>query len=69
MPIVPSGAFTARLNPRQRARLVRLARMIDATQAQAMNEAVTHYLASLELREPIHRTVPSEEHTETTNAS
>jgi hypothetical protein len=66
---VPTGALTVRLNPRQRARLTRLTRMIDATQAQAVNEAITHYLASLELREPIHRTVPSEEQTETTNAS
>lgn len=66
---MPTGALTVRLNPRQRARLTRLTRMIDATQAQAVNEAITHYLASLELREPIHRTVPSEEQTETTNAS
>lgn len=49
-----------RFTPRQRARLQRLARMLDTSQAQAVHEAVIHLLATLEMRQPVHRTVPSE---------
>lgn len=58
---VPSGALTVRLNPRQRARLQRLTRMLDATQAQTVNEALVHLLATLEMGQPVHRFVPSEQ--------
>jgi predicted transcriptional regulator len=58
---VPSGALTVRLNPRQRARLQRLTNMLDATQAQTVNEALVHLLATLEMGQPVHRFVPSEQ--------
>ncbi len=58
---VPSGALTVRLNPRQRARLQRLTKMLDATQAQTVNEALVHLLATLEMGQPVHRFVPSEQ--------
>jgi hypothetical protein len=50
-----------RFTPRQRERLVRLARLLDTSQAQAVHEAVAHTLATLERREPLHRLVPSEQ--------
>jgi hypothetical protein len=50
-----------RFTPRQRARLQRLARMLDTSQAQAVHEAVIHLVATLELRQPVHRTIPSEQ--------
>jgi hypothetical protein len=58
---LPTGALVVRLNPRQRARLMKLARMLDATQTQVTNEAFIHLLATLELHEPVHRVVPSEQ--------
>jgi hypothetical protein len=58
---VPSGALTVRLNPRQRARLQRLTKMLDATQAQTVHEALVHLLATLEMGQPVHRFVPSEQ--------
>ncbi len=61
---MPSGALTVRMNPRQRARLERLVRMLDATQAQVVQEALVHLLATLELRQPVHRFVPSEQREE-----
>lgn len=49
-----------RFTPLQRARLDRLARMLDTSKAQAVQEAIAHTLATLERREPLHRLIPSE---------
>lgn len=50
-----------RFTPRQRERLRRAARMLDTSQAGAVHEAITHLVATLELRQPVHRTIPSED--------
>jgi hypothetical protein len=63
-PELPTGALTVKLTPRQRAHLTRLCRMLDATQADVVRDALVHLLASLELHEPVHRVVPSEVTTE-----
>lgn len=61
---LPADALTVRLTPRQRARLDKLKRMLDTTQSAVVNEALIHLLATLELRESVHRTVPSEQESE-----
>lgn len=57
---VPANTLTIRLSPTQRARLQRLVRMLDTTQTEVVNEALIHLLATIELREQVHRIVPSE---------
>lgn len=52
------------LNDRERARLERLADLRGAKVSRVIADAVTHTLASLELAEPIHVVVPSEERDE-----
>jgi hypothetical protein len=49
------------LNERERARLDRLAQIRGTKVNRAVNEAVIHILASIELNEAIHYTVPSEQ--------
>lgn len=58
---VPTGALTVRLTQRQRDRLQKLTRMLDATQTQVVQEALVHLLATLEMHESGHRYVPSEQ--------
>lgn len=57
---VASPTIGFRFTPRQRERLRRAARMLDVSQAQAVHEAITHLVATLELRQAVHRTIPSE---------
>jgi hypothetical protein len=49
------------LTDRERDRLERLAARRGAKYSRVLADAVTHMLASLELREPIHVEVPSEQ--------
>ena len=49
------------LSERERSRLERLATRRGTKLSRAISDAVTHMLASLELREPIHVEVPSEQ--------
>jgi hypothetical protein len=49
------------LSERERSRLERLATRRGAKYSRVLADAVTHMLASLELREPIHVEVPSEQ--------
>jgi hypothetical protein len=61
---VPSGALTVRLTARERARLEQLMARLDTTQSRAVNIAMIHLLATLELGERIHGQVPSEQKAE-----
>ena len=59
-PRVPGTTVGFRFTPSQRDRLARLARILDVSQTQAVQAAVVHMLATVELRERVHATVPSE---------
>lgn len=59
-PEMPKGQSSFRLSDAARARLVRAARRTGSTQTQVIEEAITHYLATLEKDQPIWREVPSE---------
>jgi metal-responsive CopG/Arc/MetJ family transcriptional regulator len=52
------------LSDRERARLERLARLRGGKRSRVIADAVTHMLASIEMKEPIHYVVPSEDQTE-----
>jgi len=59
---LPVGALNVRLNPKEWSRLRRLQRLLgDATQRQAVAEAITHYLETLERGERVYRFVSSEQ--------
>ena len=49
------------LSDRERARLERLAQRRGAKYSRVIADAITHMLASLELGQPIHYVVPSEQ--------
>jgi predicted DNA-binding protein len=57
---MPKGQSSFRLSDTAKSRLARAARRIGATQTQVIEEAITHYLATLEKDGPIWREVPSE---------
>lgn len=49
------------LDDQDRARLQRLAELRDRTMSSAVGEAIAHTLATIELGEPIHYAIPSEQ--------
>jgi hypothetical protein len=57
---LPKGAIYVRTTARSRRRVERLAERWDCTLTDAVNRAVIHALASVELREEVHTFVPSE---------
>jgi hypothetical protein len=55
------GSRVVSLSDRERARLTRLAELRGSKPSRVLADAVTHMLATLELNEPVHYVVPSEQ--------
>jgi len=58
---VPRGDITLHPTDRDRARLAKLLRLVDANTSDILRRALIHMLATLERGEPLHVTVPSEQ--------
>jgi len=58
---VPRGDITFRPTDRDRARLEKLKRRVDAGTSDIIRRAWIHMLATLERGEPLHASVPSEQ--------